>query len=129
MTKAGPFAGSWRIVEMELWDQDAFDLAGPAHFTFGKDGLGNFRFIAVEGDMDCRFSEKEDGRSRVDFPWEGNNECDPASGRGWAVLDGDVIAGRIYFHGGDDSAFTARRGEVKRPAGKATSRLRRKNQP
>src|SRR5206468_11388619 len=53
--------GTWRIIEMEVWVQDAFDLLGPAHFTFEKNALGNFRFIAVEGDMDCRFDEK-DGR-------------------------------------------------------------------
>lgn len=59
--------------------------------------------------MDCRFSEKE-GESRVDFTWEGNDEYDPASGRAWAVLDSDVIIGRIFIHGSNDSAFTARRG-------------------
>jgi len=109
MSKTGPFVGTWRIVEMELWDQEAFDLVGPAHFTFDKDGGGSFRFIAVEGDMDCRFTEK-DGKPRADFTWEGQDECDPASGRGWAVLDGDAITGRIFFHGGDDSAFKAKRG-------------------
>ena len=128
MRKTGPFAGTWRIVEMELWDRDAFDLVGPAHFTFGQDAGGNFQFIAVEGQMDCRFSEKE-GKPRVDFTWEGNDECDPASGRGWAVLDGDAITGRISFHGGDDSAFTARCGEMERRAGKGTPRLRRGSRP
>ncbi len=76
--------------------------------------------------MDCRFSE-EDGKPRVDFTWDGNDECDPASGRGWTTLDSDTITGRIYFHGGDDSAFTARRGKVTRPARNTTSRMRRKN--
>ncbi|MBI3291475.1 MAG: hypothetical protein HYZ73_01510, partial [Elusimicrobia bacterium] len=52
MSKGGPFAGMWRIVEMELWDRSDCDLLGPAHFTFEKNGLGNFRFIAVEGGMD-----------------------------------------------------------------------------
>ena len=39
----------------------------------------------------------------------GYDETDPVNGRGWAVLDGDAITGRIFFHAGDDSAFTARR--------------------
>lgn len=113
MSQTQAFVGTWRIVEMELWDQNAFDLVGPAQFTFDKDDGGNFRFIAVEGDMDCCYGAK-DGKPRVDFTWEGQDECDPASGRGWAFLDGDIITGRIFFHGGDDSAFTAKR--VDRPA-------------
>ncbi|MBI1851779.1 MAG: hypothetical protein HYR85_15675 [Planctomycetes bacterium] len=110
------FIGTWRIVEMETWDADAFDLAGPAHFTFAKDGFGRFRFIAVEGDMDCRFVER-DGKPFVEFSWSGNDESDAASGRGWATVDGDAMTGRIFIHDGDDSAFTAKRGgdvEVKR---------------
>jgi hypothetical protein len=44
----------------------------------------------------------------VEFSWEGNDECDPASGRGWAVLEEDgSLCGRIFFHLGDDSGFTA----------------------
>jgi hypothetical protein len=38
----------------------------------------------------------------------GNDECDPASGRGWAVLQDDgSLRGRIFFHLGDDPEFTA----------------------
>ena len=35
--------------------------------------------------MDCREVER-DGRPGMEFSWEGNDESDPASGRGWAVL-------------------------------------------
>jgi hypothetical protein len=34
---------------------------------------------------------------------------DQCSGRGWAVLDGDRLTGRLFFHMGDDSGFTAAR--------------------
>lgn len=108
MSKSAPFVGTWRIVEMEMWDRDAFELLGPAHFTFERNGLGGFRFIAVEGGTDCRFGER-DGKPLVEFTWLGRDELDDASGRGWAVLEGDAITGRIFFHGGDDSAFTAKR--------------------
>jgi hypothetical protein len=111
MSTAQPFWGTWRIVEMEAWDRDACDLLGPAHFTFGRDGLGTFRFIAVEGDMDYRFGAR-DGKPLVEFSWSGHDENDPASGRGWAVVDSDVLTGRIFIHRGDDSAFTAKRGDV-----------------
>jgi hypothetical protein len=88
--------GGWRIVEMDLWDAEAIDLLGSAHIRFGKDRTGHFRFIAVEGWMDCH-SGQRDGRPYVEFTWEGNDECDPASGRGWAALDEDAPA-RRRFH-------------------------------
>jgi hypothetical protein len=37
------FAGKWRIVETEPWDEDALDLVVPAHITFDADGLGRFQ--------------------------------------------------------------------------------------
>jgi hypothetical protein len=94
---------------MEIWSKDDFDLMGPAHFTFLPDGLGYFRFIAVEGDMDCRFGER-DGKPLVEFSWEGKDEMDPMNGRGWALLDGNELKGRIFLHQADDSGFTAGRG-------------------
>jgi len=99
--------GRWRIVEMELWDEAAIDLLGPAFIEIGPGNDGNFRFIAVEGWMDLRRIER-DGLPGVEFSWDGNDECDPASGRGWAIAaDDSSLLGRIYFHGGDDSAFRA----------------------
>jgi hypothetical protein len=100
-------AGRWRITEAELWDCDALNLVGPAFIEFTGDGSGSFGFIAVQGEMDCREVEW-DGRPGVEFSWEGNDECDPASGRGWAALEEDgSLRGRIFFHLGDDSSFTA----------------------
>jgi hypothetical protein len=99
------FLGSWRIVETELWDKDALDLVVPAHMDFSADGLGQFRMIAVQGDLDCRF----DG-NRVEFSWIGDDEGDPSNGRRCAEIGKDgKLRGRIYFHQGDDSAFVAKR--------------------
>ena len=50
--------------------------------------------------------------------WDGNDEMDPAQGRGWAVVKGDELHGMIFFHGGDDSEFVAKRATGK----KATKR-------
>ena len=99
--------GRWRIVDMELWDPGAIDLLGPAFVEITAEGQGSFRFIAVEGWMDVRDVER-DGRPGIEFSWEGNDECDPASGRGWATLlpDGS-LEGQIFFHLGDDSSFRA----------------------
>jgi hypothetical protein len=99
--------GRWRIVEMDLWDREALDLVEPACFELHDDGLGHFCFIAVEGYLDCRYAVV-DGRPRVEFTWDGNDEGDARSGRGWAQLESDgSLRGHIYFHAGDDSGFRA----------------------
>ena len=99
--------GRWRIVEMELWEPDAIDLLGPAFIEIKADGSGSFRLIAVKGWMDIRDVERN-GLSGIEFSWDGNDERDPASGRGWAELSRDgSLEGRIFFHMGDDSAIRA----------------------
>ena len=106
-------AGRWRIVEMDLWDQEALDLVGPATIEIGRDHTGSFRFIAVEAWMDYRRLLR-DGQPAVEFSWEGSDDGDPASGRGWAAVeDGGSLVGHIWFHMGDDSGFRAVR--VERP--------------
>jgi hypothetical protein len=99
-------SGRWRITEMDLWDQEAIDLLGPAFIEF-KGEEGQFRFIAVDGWIACRHGQ-QNGRPHIDFTWDGNDECDPAGARGWVNLqkDGSLI-GHIYFHQGDDSGFKA----------------------
>ena len=99
--------GRWRIVEMQLWDADAIDLVAPAFIEFGADLRGRFGFVVVDGWMDCR-AVKRSGRAGVEFSWEGIDEGDDVSGRGWAVVANDgVLDGRIFFHNGDDSGFRA----------------------
>jgi hypothetical protein len=99
--------GTWRITEMEPWDQDAVDLVGPATIRFNGDGTGQLAFIAVTGTLDGHFTAKA-GRPGFTFTWEGFDEGDPVSGRGWAVVEADGrLFGRIYVHQGDDAAFTA----------------------
>jgi len=92
---------------MDLWDRDAIDLVGSAFIKLNADGTGAFRFIAVDGYLDCRYAESGD-HPGVDFSWEGNDEGDRALGRGWAKLETDgSLRGHIYFHAGDDSGFRA----------------------
>lgn len=99
--------GIWRIVEMDLWDIDAIDLMEPAIVAFEKHGGGSLRFVAVEGQLDWRTSAQGHG-DRVEFTWEGDDEGDRVSGRGWAHVDEDgSLRGHIYFHLGDDSGFRA----------------------
>jgi hypothetical protein len=108
LRRPGRLAGYWRIVEMELWDTGYIDLVVPAFIEFTGDGMGEFQFGTVRGWLDGRFGGPA-ATSRVDFSWEGENDNDPGSGRGWAELRGDRLEGRLYIHGGDDSAFVALR--------------------
>jgi hypothetical protein len=105
-----PFIGTWSIVEMEVWDQEFVNMDVPGHFTFEKDGLGFFQFGLVQGEMDCRI-EIGDRRTQIEFSWEGQDETDPASGRGWAVIENEELCGRIFIHLGDDSAFRAQKAQ------------------
>jgi hypothetical protein len=102
-----PLAGRWRIVEMSRWDRDAIDLVEPGFIEFAEDGTGQFGFIAVRGWLDCRPVER-DGQPGVDFTWEGVDEGDQISGRGWtSLVDDATVEGHLYFHMGDDSSFRA----------------------
>ena len=69
------FKGRWKIVWMEMWDQDFVDEEVPGHVTLGDKGLGDFQFGYVCGSF--TWSVKND---RIEALWEGNDEMDPAHG-------------------------------------------------
>ena len=101
---------------MEAWDVADVELLGPAFIEFGPSGDGRFRFVVVEGWIDCRYGHR-DGRPCAEFSWEGHDEEDPASGRGWAALEPDgSLTGHLYLHLADDSGFRAVRAEPEPPA-------------
>ncbi len=92
-----------------MWDRDAIELVGNGFVEFTADGSGTLRFIVVEGYVDGRFSER-DGEARIEFSWNGTDEGDQVSGRGWAELMPDgSLQGRLFFYLGDDSSFRASR--------------------
>jgi hypothetical protein len=102
------FLGKWRITEMEQWDQEYIDLVVPGYFEFRKNNIGEFQFGIVEGDIDYRIEKVGDDK-RLDFSWEGQEEYESLSGRGWATVEKNELIGRIFFHLGDDSWFKATR--------------------
>ncbi len=108
MSRNDLVAGKWEITKMEVWDKATLDLLGPAHLEFDPDGMGGIGFIAIRGGIDYRVVER-DGMPAVEFSWEGVEERDTRCGRGWAIVDGNKMHGRIYIHAGDDSAFRAGR--------------------
>ena len=54
MKQRNPYIGKWRIIEMEIWDQDFIDMETEGHFLFEKDQLGSFQFGLVQGQIDYR---------------------------------------------------------------------------
>src|SRR5262245_21787994 len=103
-----PLAGHWRITWMEQWDQEFVDAEVEGFFEFKPNGTGEFQFGYVRGDLDYKDALR-DGKPSVEFTWDGNDEMDPAQGRGWAVVNGDELDGMIFFHQGDDSKFKAKK--------------------
>jgi hypothetical protein len=116
-----PFTGRWRIVSMDQWDQDFVDEEEEGYFEFDERSWGAFHFGYVHGSMDCRLTTRG-GEPAVEWSWEGNDEMDAAQGRGWAVIRGDELHGMIFFHGGDDSGFVARKKGPPRPKSGKTKR-------
>jgi len=105
-TLAPGLVGYWRITEMEAWDADYFDMEVPAYISIREDSTGEFQFGRVQAEMDGRM-ESVDGASRFAFTWNGFDENDPVSGRGWLHVAGNQAEGKIFIHQGDDSGLNA----------------------
>ena len=100
------YLGKWRIIEMELWDQEFVDLVVQGYIDIRAKSRGEFQFVAVHGFMDYRIESCGDFEQLV-FSWIGTDDMDPVNGRGWVKLGKDRLEGRIFFHDGDDSGFVA----------------------
>ena len=103
--KTNNFTGKWQIYEMEVWDEDYFNMEVQAYIEINENDTGNFQFGLVSGDMDC-----ESVGEKLEFTWDGNDECDEAQGSGWIKFkDENTLKGKIKFHQGDKSKFWAKR--------------------
>ena len=92
--------GRWRVVETPGYDMA---VAG-ADILFDAVG-GEFAFDCLTGSI-CGSCDGD----TVQFIWEGNDEMEPASGRGWADLQDDgSLEGEICLENGDEIPFIARR--------------------
>jgi hypothetical protein len=100
------YRGTWLISQMESWDADFINLVGQGYLTIGQNSSGFMQFGAVELDLDWRVEDAGDSQ-RLEFTMQGFDENDPVSGRGWATVCGLEMTGRIYFHKGEESGFTA----------------------
>ena len=102
------FLGNWRIIETELWEREDLNMVAPATLSLNPKGVGQIAFIAIEAQLDYRVVMR-DGLPGVEFSFQGFDEGDEVTGRGWAILQGEQLRGRLFFHQGDDSSFVARR--------------------
>ena len=93
--------GKYEILEMELWDKPDIDLTETGYIKINGN-VGEFHFICVDGYMDIKKQ-----KDKYKFSWDGNDECDSASGYGEFIYENDTLIGRICFHQGDDSSFKA----------------------
>jgi hypothetical protein len=80
-------------------------LVSRGHITFEPGGRGQLHFGAVDVDLDWRLDAS---RNRVEFTFEGFDECDEVSGRGWVERQAGKLTGRIVFHQGEESGLIAR---------------------
>ncbi|WP_186400845.1 hypothetical protein [Stappia sp. P2PMeth1] len=104
------FAGRWRITLMDTFPDDVLDIAGEAHLTFTGTDDGEIAFIAVRGLLDVRYGSR-DGVATAELSFEGADDGDPVSGRGWASLGtAGRLVGHIYIHKGEESSFVCQRG-------------------
>ncbi len=97
---------------MDQWDMDYIDMESPGRIVINKNGQGEIHFGAVDVEIDCSL-EPYGESARLGFSFEGNDEDDPVSGRGWALVDQEEMTGHIFFHLGDDSGFKAKRQNIK----------------
>jgi hypothetical protein len=106
------YEGVWHILEMDLWDEDYFNMEVQAFIRIASNGSGDFQFGLVAGALDGEVV-KTGNLERFEFTWDGQDEMDPAFGSGWLKLSGKEKAkGRIKFHLGDSSEFLAIRAEA-----------------
>lgn len=99
----GKITGKWRLIKMEQWEQEFVDLVEPGFISFQNGGRGEMRFGAVSLGLD--WDSGADGK--VDFSFEGFDELDEVTGRGWAKIIDGRLTGLVKFHQGENSGFTA----------------------
>lgn len=106
-TKVNP-TGDWLLLELDQWDADAGEMEEAGVITFEKEGSGEMVFGCVQAGLDWRFDAVT---GRIEFSFSGFEEEDEILGRGWAMIKGRQMEGRIFMHMGDESGFTAEKGQ------------------
>ena len=98
--------GIWRITSMPVWGSEYLEMQGPALIEILGNLTGRLLFGLVQADIDARLELFGD-KARLDFSWAGWDAAEPVNGRGWMNITGGHATGHLFFHQGEDSAFTA----------------------
>ena len=61
--------GAWHITDMEMWDEDYFNMETQAYIQIEGDGHGDFQFGLVTGSIDG-YVEKMASERRFTFNWK-----------------------------------------------------------
>ena len=107
---AKAFAGRWRIVEMDVWDNDFLDLVEEAHHHLRGQVGRRDRLRRAQAASSMSATARATVRPAPSSPGKGSTRTTPP-----AVADGSCIgtAGRLvghfYIHNGDDSGFVCER--------------------
>lgn len=89
-----PFTGSWHIVSMSGWEDEALNEEVQAFIEFGEEGCGLFQFGYVQGVTDSDMSRVSQTttaqRSEIECVWLNSpgTEKTMQTARRWRVLDG-----------------------------------------
>ena len=115
-----PFTGSWHIVSMSGWEDDALNEEVQAFIEFDEEGLGKFQFGKVRGVTDHYRTKKRDRMRIAQFCWDGEDGADgtPLDGVGWVILEDGKMTGTICIHLGDELEFVAKKVTEKKAATK-----------
>ena len=99
---AKAFAGRWRIVEMDVWDNDVLDLVEEAHITF--QGAPTARSPSSPSRAtSMSATARATARPAPSSPGKATTTTDPACGRGWVTLGtAGRLVGHFYIHNGDE---------------------------
>jgi len=115
------FVGTWRITQLQGYDAEYIDLCGPAKLSISGSGGCPMHFGAIEIILDCKTDDLDERVLR--FSFEGQDEGDPICGRGYCLVEGNEMTGRLFRHLGDEFSFKAEKEkEAKKGKGKKRSR-------
>ena len=100
-------SGHWRIIWMEMWDQDYVDLVAPGYIKIDRGGRGSFQFGVVTGGF-----LTDPVHTYFDSKWEGSSEGDEERGEIYGTFSEDEeqegnLCGTISFWSGDESEYKA----------------------
>jgi len=107
-------SGKWQVAEMPDFTEDYLELTPDPHVMLEARARseidGAYQFGAQSGEFDGRLEQLSDGRLRLSFTFEGEDELDPVHGYGEAVLvDENTLDGYMRYHQGDTYRFIWKR--------------------